>query len=229
MSYVVINENYCDNSQYCWFLENCPFHVFSFENGKINICETKCKGCGECVGHCEVVMIAEDEIQKKQCIDDLSSPPLKNNSNCKVFGTEPYATDNMYDVNIDSSEQIEKIKNYIKNSEKNLIIELSCNNSLICRYAGIPFGTLKDVILESIGNFEYKTIFTGNDEKAFQSFCDFFCLSPKDVSKAPLLVFYNKGVYGVFGHGPLHIKNFDLENFKDEMRKIGENYENRRN
>lgn len=229
MSYVVINENYCDNSQYCWFLENCPYHVFSFDNGKINICETKCIGCKKCVGHCSVVMIAENELEKKQCIENLSSSPLKNNSNCKIFGTEPYAGDNMFDVNTDSPEQIEKIENYIKNSEKNLIIELSCNNFLICRYAGIPFNTLKNVILENIGNFEHKTIFTGNDDKAFHCFCDFFNLSPKEVAKAPLLVFYNKGVYGVFGHGPLHIQNLQLDYFKKEMQKIGENYGNRRN
>ncbi len=224
--YVIINEEACDNSQYCWFLKNCPFKVFAYNNGKISVNENKCRGCHECDGHCDVVMIADSEEERRTCIRNINKiEVVENSSSQKIFGTEPFDSDNVFDVNIDSSQQIDVITKSIKECKCNLIVELSSNDALICRYAGIPFKDLADIIQEEVGEFEHKTIFTGDNKEAFKKFCDFFELTPDVIAGAPLLIFYNNGkVYHIYHHGPQHFKNFDKEQFRKEMQITGEKY-----
>ncbi len=225
--YVIINEEACDNSQYCWFLKNCRGKVFAFNNGKISVNENNCVGCHDCKGRCSLVMIADSEIERALCIDNVNAIDVVKNSNSqKIFGTEPFDGDNMFNVNIDSNEQIEGIKNSIEECKCNLIVELSSNDALICRYAGIPFIDLANIIQEEVGEFEHKIIFTGDDKEAFKKFCDFFELTPDVIADAPLLIFFNNGkVYDIYHHGPQHVRNFDKEQFREEMKKTGKKYE----
>lgn len=228
---LLISEQLCDKSKYCWFLANCKKKVVSFNNNKISIANDKCVMCRECEGHCDVAVLYTTDEEKQAGEDNLVQIHRRFSDYEDVFGAEPYNQTNViFGENCCEQEHFEKAISRIKSNDNLQLIELIYNGSLICRFAGIPYKTLFDDIREIIagkynGNqVDHEIIYTANNEQQFKQFLEFFDIRYDKMKVSPLLVFYyRKRVLGVFGHGPFHYKRYNMQEVKKEICTIMEN------
>lgn len=228
---LLIREELCDKSKYCWFLANCKHKVVSFNDNGICIANDKCKMCRECVGHCDVAVLYTTDEEKQAGEANLAHIQRRFNDNEDVFGAEPYNQANViFGENCCEQEHFEKAISKIRSNNNLQLIELIYNGSLICRVAGVPYYKLFNDIREIIAGkyndnqVDHEIIYTANNEQQFKQFLEFFGIGNDKMKDSPFLVFYyKKQVLGVFGHGPIHYKRYSAQEIREEIRTIMEN------
>lgn len=227
---LLIRKDLCDNSKECWFLKNCQYDVARYENGQVIIDGNRCSCCFQCEGHCEITAVVENENEVEKAVMQTNLQQLQaRDMSLDVYGAEPINSNCIIYSAKDAGNSYDETISLIENNSNFLLIELLCNDSLICKVAGVYFDDmLKDagkVIKEKYnGKIEHAIIYAGNQIKIFKRFADYFGIN--DISKSPMIVFYHKKrVLGVYSHGLIHNSRYSSDEFKQEVKRIMENYD----
>ena len=220
MAYIVMNKKCCDNSAHCWYIRNCRYGVFSFdENNKITYDETKCRGCKECITHCPVSGIATN-LEEKAILErkfGVDCPHIHDT----IFGAEPI--DYPREVLLYNWERnnYDECLQTIQSSNKIQLIELLDDN-VVCKIAGVPFAVIEEELTPLLSRFnaeiKHEVIYTDVNNDALTAFLNFFG-AQRYVQHLPLLIVYFNGeVKAILGPGKIYMAG-DYTKQIEEMKK----------
>lgn len=179
---VLINKKRCDNAKECSCIDECPTKAFTWDDKKrtVSVDNSLCINCRQCVIACEAGAVKvsrnEEEYQK-----------IKTEYDMDIMTIEKLFQDRFGAAIVDEkySLQFEDLKELLKKSEKDLLIELYNQDESKCLINSIPISE----IIEKINKpCSYRKI---NIEKIED-------LKEYDVYELPALLLINKNGLIIF-------------------------------
>ena len=195
----LINFKICDNAKECGGIAICPTGAMHYDEEKQTIViDDSCINCGVCEKECPVgaIMVAKDETQYQQYIEDINNDPRT----IKDLFVDRYGAASLSEFFLIGEENIDEI---VKKG-KLTFIEVFNNDEAACLLKSIPIKEITDNINEEVSYYKVET----NDE----------ILKKYNIDEVPaLLIFKNGALLGkIEGYFEISDKN-EFENKVTEI------------
>ena len=196
----LINFKICDNAKECNGISVCPTGAMSFdeENETIIVDEEKCTNCGLCEKECPIgaIMVAQNEIQYTQYIQDIKNDPRKTKDLfVDRFGAAPLSEFFIIE---------EKDLNKKINNPSLTFIEIFDFDTVACLLKSIPIKDITDTIPEEV--FYYKLEKTDN------------LIHTYNLSELPTLLIFKNGK--LLGKIDGYYETSNKDEFKNKIEEI---------
>ena len=195
----LINFKICDNAKECGGIAICPTGAMHYDEEKQTIViDDSCINCGVCEKECPVgaIMVAKDENQYQQYIEDINNDPRT----IKDLFVDRYGAASLSEFFLIGEENIDET---VKKG-KLTFIEVFNNDEAACLLKSIPIKEITDNINEEVSYYKVET----NDE----------ILKKYNIDEVPaLLIFKNGALLGkIEGYFEISDKN-EFENKVTEI------------
>lgn len=198
---ILVNFKICDNCADCSGIRVCPVHAITWNDEKksIEIDNSKCIKCGQCVDNCTVnaIRLAHTDEEYAEIKREIENDPRTISD---LF-VERYGSMKISDINCFDIEHIEDRIN----SNRPVIIEINTEDTIECLLRSVP-----------ISEIQKKFNANATYSKFFVESCD---MEKYNLTTTPVLRFYNKGV--MIGEIVGHFTPNDKYEYLDQIKDFG--------